>query len=102
MKALLSIPLLLVAFQASADCTTTRPGDAPSIVDGATADKHSMYQSQIATKAYVEEVDTYLSCFESFLHPMQYNALINKAVSAADDYNQELKKFRSNHAVAAS
>ncbi len=101
MKALLSIPALMLAANVNAACIAARPVDVPAIPNGAEANAETMYQAQEAAKDFVQGVEKYLECREG-LSVFEHNYYLSRAKDVADSYNLELHKFRSRDEALAS
>ncbi len=102
MKALLSIPALLLAANVNAACIAARPDSAPAIPDGAVSDAKAMFEAQEATKAYVAEVEKFLECREDQIGIFEYNFFVTRAEEVAKSYNVELQEYRSREEALAS
>lgn len=102
MKALLAIPAMLIAMNAAADCPAQRPTELPAVPAVATATEADMAAAQLATKAYVESVDRFLSCREGHLSSLEHNFFVAEAHSAAERYNQALRDFQQRESIAKS
>ena len=103
MKFLLTIPAILFATHAAAECGVTRPAEAPEVPSGVTASKLEMYEAQKATQAYVDQVAEFLKCREKAMSTLEHDYLADKAFDAAMDYNDELKAYqRTQEAIASN
>ena len=93
MKALMTLPALLLAANTWAACPAAKPETAPVVPDGATASFEDMAAAQEAVKTYVADMEAWLEC-RSNLHPLMHNRAIALAEAAAESYNMELSSFR--------
>ena len=93
MKSLLAIPALFVALNATADCNSQRPTEAPIIPEGATATRVQMELAQRDAKTYVESVSAFLNCSRKEINDMTHNFFVYSAEETAAAYNQALAQY---------
>lgn len=101
MKALMTLPALLLAANTWAACPAAKPETAPVVPDGATASFEDMAAAQEAVKTYVADMEAWLEC-RSNLHPLMHNRAIALAEAAAESYNMELSSFRKRDQLLAN
>ena len=94
-----------VSLQAHADQCRLPP--APSkIPDGSTASQQEMITAMETIKQYNSDVQTYLKCldFEARQNQLSsgdqtnlHNAAVDQLTHVADEFNEQVKTFRSKH-----
>jgi hypothetical protein len=94
MKHLIALSTLLFALHASAECPSDIPADMPAVPSGTAATGEAMRDARVATLAYVKTVEAYLRCRNLLLPDIAYNQLVERATTAADAYNRELRSYR--------
>lgn len=100
MKHLFALSTLLVALNASAECPSSIPTEMPAIPDGPAATEEAMRDARVATQAYVSTIEGYLRCRDRQLSAGSYNALVDRAIAAADAYNRELRIYKRDGMLA--
>ena len=101
MKHLIALSTLLLALHASAECPSDIPADMPVVPSGPAATGEAMREARVATLAYVKTVEAYLRCRNVLLPDIAYNQLVDRATTAADAYNRELRIYRQRTEVLA-
>lgn len=101
MKTLLTVPAMFIAINAAAECPALLPTDKPAVPDGTVASRAEMYEAQLETRVYVENIENFLLCKQERIEPWLHNIHVRSAEAAAEDYNRELQRYRDNRELAA-
>lgn len=102
MKALLAVPAMLIAMNSAAECPADYPTSAPDISLSASATRSDLESAQIATQAYIDSVDKFLTCRAAHLHDLAHNYYVYEAETAAENYNAALRAFQQREALAGN
>jgi hypothetical protein len=100
MKALLAVPAMLIAMNATAACPGQRPTDMPQMPVAESASQQEMAEAQMATQAYVDSVSVFLECRAAHLSDQEHNLFVNSAESVAAQYNQTLFAYQQRESIA--
>jgi hypothetical protein len=96
----------LVSIQAGAACAYP---DEPQIPDGATATEQQMVGGQQVVKAYMAEMEGYLTCLDKeaaalgdaeteeqrALHTSRHNAAVDQMEKVANSFNEQIRAFKT-------
>ncbi|MEP6390045.1 MAG: hypothetical protein ABJ056_09005 [Halioglobus sp.] len=102
MKSLVALLAMVFSLNAWSECPAERPGKSPVVPKGEVASEEAMYSAQNQTKAFVASVESYLDCRSRSLSSVKRDMLAAKAIRAADNYNAELRAYRSKQNLIAS
>lgn len=100
MKALLAVPAMLIAMNATAGCPGQRPTDMPQMPAAESATQQQMAEAQMAAQAYVDSVSVFLECRAAHLSDQEHNLFVNSAESVAAQYNQTLFAYQQRESIA--
>lgn len=101
MKHLIALSTLLFALHAAAECPSDIPAEMPTVPSGPAVTEEALRNARVATLAYVKTVEAYLRCRNLLLPDIAYNQLVERATTAADDYNRALQAYRQRTEVLA-
>lgn len=92
MKSILTVVLLVLAFNASAACPVKRPGDAPVIPDGAVASGEEIYQAQRQAEKYLLQAEAYMAC--GVMNRRQHEAMAVRLEALSEQFDEEFIEYR--------
>ena len=99
MRAMIAIPLFCLALNAAAECQVQHPRVQPEIPDAAIASAQEMRSAQLQAEQYLLQGKTYLEC--GYMNRRQYNQLVSKLETFAEEFNEELLEYRSRTQMVA-
>jgi hypothetical protein len=96
---MMAIPLFCLALNAAAACPVQHPRVQPVIPDAASASPQEMRLAQKEAEQYLLQGKTYLEC--GYMNRRQYNQLVSKLESFAEEFNEQLLEFQSRAQMVA-
>ena len=99
MRAMIAIPLFCLALNAAAECPVQHPRVQPEIPDAAVVSPDEMRRAQLQAEQYLLQGKTYLEC--GYMNRRQYNQLVSKLETFAEEFNEELLEYRSRTRMVA-
>jgi hypothetical protein len=102
MKSLIVLFAMAFSLNAWSGCPASVPGKSPAVPKGELASEEEMYSAQNQTKAFVASVESYLECRSRSIAAFKRDMLASKAITAANNYNAELRAYRSKQNLIAS
>jgi len=96
---MIAIPLFCLALNAAAECPVQHPRVQPEIPNAAVVSLDEMRRAQLQAEQYLLQGKTYLEC--GYMNRRQYNQLVGKLETFAEQFNEELLEYRSRTRMVA-